>query len=753
MQINTSSEQKYNNNQSGALTNQLIDSMFANNNNTSRVDDSGFQRSYGMMPSQMNSQQAQAPQNNYYYNFNNNFLGGNAQNNSLMDTSTTNKQVKSIEIQVTPEKLQGEGNPGGLGAAGGVGTGNQDDEEMLKNGKKRRRRRRQTEPEVKQEPSVEIGRTPWGPGYPPQHPQGYYGGYQQPPYYGAPAQQQQYNPFYQQPPGYPPYAQYTPSIKLLPGGHTYPPPPSPGMHYYHPPPPHQAHYPPPQQPNFEEKPTEPYVAPVVGSLRDFSRTMLYQFSNEQLRQLVQQIDVYIQMLYQFLLYPSRRSSLEQAEQAINKVKVEKRQPGLASVANKDPTKYRAYCLLYEFISKKDGILKTLNLPTYKVPLESVRPIPQQGANKKKQLSTLDEPIVLNLHPQVSFYQSPLLEIAPEVIKQMTKANSGGHHNDREVIKSTTKFFKRFQPLVNPFLLPISRSIIPSNKSKSKSGKYMPFFKRPIKRPENEEEKKEGASPDQEYQQDEDDEYDDIDKVQHIHQLANSITNNRRKFTLVDDNFLLLGLRQHGYKQVASIRYDWLPRKTECEIKHRYKNLTCAKAADNLIKRWKNTHSTPLSEYELQQLARAVRWFQPGTTRRWGLIARCFFPNRSPKFLSDEYQGILHDQQKAEKFGRLMLRDSSATINRNPSNGLGDDDDDNFEEMDLDEHVKQPSIEQNQPEEHTDDEQYEEHSLDNASIKEGNRRQQKSLMKQIDRIMKLELYEAQGDETEEEIVLL
>lgn len=101
----------------------------------------------------------------------------------------------------------------------------------------------------------------------------------------------------------------------------------------------------------------------------------------------------------------------------------------------------------------------------------------------------------------------------------------------------------------------------------------------------------------------------------------------------------------------------------------------------------------------------------------------------------------------------MLRDSSATINRNPSNGLGDDDDDNFEEMDLDEHVKQPSVEQNQPEEHTDDEQYEEHSLDNASFKEGNRRQQKSLMKQIDRIMKLELYEAQVDETEEEIVLL
>lgn len=75
--------------------------------------------------------------------------------------------------------------------------------------------------------------------------------------------------------------------------------------------------------------------------------------------------------------------MEQAEEAIvskgnigsSAVKAEKRQPSLASVASKDPTKYRAYCLLYEFISKKDGILKTLNLPTYKVPLESIRPLP------------------------------------------------------------------------------------------------------------------------------------------------------------------------------------------------------------------------------------------------------------------------------------------------------------------------------------------------------------------------------------------
>ena len=99
--------------------------------------------------------------------------------------------------------------------------------------------------------------------------------------------------------------------------------------------------------------------------------------------------------------------------------------------------------------------------------------------------------------------------------------------------------------------------------------------------------------------------------------------------MVDDNFLLLGLRQYGYKEVDLIMSNWLPNKSPNEIKHRYKNLTCAKAQDNMIKRWKLTHSKPLSEWEERQLARAVKWFGPSTTGRWHLITKCFLPNRSP----------------------------------------------------------------------------------------------------------------------------
>jgi hypothetical protein len=91
-----------------------------------------------------------------------------------------------------------------------------------------------------------------------------------------------------------------------------------------------------------------------------------------------------------------------------------------------------------------------------------------------------------------------------------------------------------------------------------------------------------------------------------------------------------------------IRTQWLPSKTSPELKHRYKNLTCAKAEDNIIKNWKISHNLPLDDWEERQLARAVRWFGPTLTNRWPIISRCFLPNRSPQFLKMEMQNIAQD---------------------------------------------------------------------------------------------------------------
>ena len=61
--------------------------------------------------------------------------------------------------------------------------------------------------------------------------------------------------------------------------------------------------------------------------------------------------------------------------------------------------------------------------------------------------------------------------------------------------------------------------------------------------------------------------------------------------------MLLGLRQFGYKEIDLIQQNWLPNKSTSEIKNRYKYMSCGKARENLIKKWKNTHSTPLSTKE------------------------------------------------------------------------------------------------------------------------------------------------------------
>jgi hypothetical protein len=80
--------------------------------------------------------------------------------------------------------------------------------------------------------------------------------------------------------------------------------------------------------------------------------------------------------------------------------------------------------------------------------------------------------------------------------------------------------------------------------------------------------------------------------------------NRRKFLPSDDKFLLQGLKEFGYRDVSKIQKFWLLDKSESEIKHRYKNLTCAKAENNIIKQWKNEHKLPLNGEEKERLKEA-----------------------------------------------------------------------------------------------------------------------------------------------------
>ena len=125
-----------------------------------------------------------------------------------------------------------------------------------------------------------------------------------------------------------------------------------------------------------------YIAPYPSKMsdkyteyREYFRNAFFPFSNDHWKDLMNQIDIYIQTLLQTLL-----SAKDQNQQ------------------------YQCYTMLYNFTKAKDNILKPLKLPKFEVPW--VKP---QGE---------EEP--LKIPPQVSFYQSPLLEYANDMVNMIGK---------------------------------------------------------------------------------------------------------------------------------------------------------------------------------------------------------------------------------------------------------------------------------------------------------------------------------------------
>jgi hypothetical protein len=159
-----------------------------------------------------------------------------------------------------------------------------------------------------------------------------------------------------------------------------------------------------------------------------------------LKELIFQLEIYVQILYMVLLYQRAKQPSGGFEQ--------------------DETKIKAYKLLFDLIEQKKKTLEKLNLPEYSFSLASIQP-----DDPKKEPSN----IVLKMHPQVSYFQSPLLEIAPEVYKQLTKQSAQNQTQASSLLGQSTnyavsitmqneasdRFLKRYQPLINPFLLPIA----------------------------------------------------------------------------------------------------------------------------------------------------------------------------------------------------------------------------------------------------------------------------------------------------------
>jgi hypothetical protein len=110
------------------------------------------------------------------------------------------------------------------------------------------------------------------------------------------------------------------------------------------------------------------------------------------------------------------------------------------------------------------------------------------------------------------------------------------------------------------------------------------------------------------------------------------TKRERNLIPVHDHLLMIGLLTHGKKNIDTIQQLWLESKTTPEIKHRIKNLTCNKACDNVIKKWKTLSESILSKEEFLSFLKGIQWF--GIKKKWSVISRYFLPERSAEYLEE-----------------------------------------------------------------------------------------------------------------------
>jgi hypothetical protein len=120
------------------------------------------------------------------------------------------------------------------------------------------------------------------------------------------------------------------------------------------------------------------------------------------------------------------------------------------------------------------------------------------------------------------------------------------------------------------------------------------------------------------------------------------TKPRCRFSGLEDNLLYVGVSEHSSRNLRVLKELYLPEKECHEIKHRYKNLSCVKAEDSAIKRWRFKQRAPLTPAEEQTLLGAVA--RHG--EKWPLIARYYLVDRSRSDLEAYWREFEPKKRKA-----------------------------------------------------------------------------------------------------------
>jgi hypothetical protein len=306
--------------------------------------------------------------------------------------------------------------------------------------------------------------------------------------------------------------------------------------------------------------------------------------------------------------------------------------------------YRCYNILYSFYHVRQKVLTFSKIPEFGIKFDFCKIF-----NKNKDII---------LRPQISFFQAPILDIIPILVQFFTKSFSPEEVN---------VILKEFFPFINPLYTPIKKQnflgkVLESNESifNMENKKILPVSQKVDENlikyePVAEEiffttnEKNSGkfsgntlntipsnsGSP----RRSKNGEVQFVGNILKSKQNLNNddpnpclklLNKKRKKFDTIYDNLLMIGLLYHGKKNIELIQQLWVNSRSIQEIRHRIKNLTCKRAPENLIKKWKKYNESPLCKNEFISFVKGLEWF--GTKKKWNLISRYFLPERSPDYL-------------------------------------------------------------------------------------------------------------------------
>ena len=304
-------------------------------------------------------------------------------------------------------------------------------------------------------------------------------------------------------------------------------------------------------------------------------------------------------------------------------------------------KFRCYTLLFSFYMAKQRVIENLKFPEFHVSFEFNDIFKNQNemcfSNNPYQFGNNN---YQNLRLQLSFFQPPILEILPLLVKFIIKRTF--------TRDETIKILKDFFPFTNPLYFPISK--------KFRHSSYIINCNNNITANNNNNINNDIIN----------------DENSNQNQKKKKM---RKKFNYVDDSLLLLGIYFHGKKNYDVIKQLWLPNRSTEEIKHRIKNLVCQNAPLNIIKKFKTMNENPLNAKDFMKFLKGIQWF--GLKNKWNLISRYFLPEKTSDYLENFFELLLEKNVLPNDLGNNTYKNSgnknSKSTNYKKINIFMDDD--------------------------------------------------------------------------------